>query len=148
MILSGATIRKLNIIQPFVERGVIRGRSYGLSGASYDVRVAQTAFLEGGEFSLFSTLEHFKLPNNVVGLVKDKSSWARRGLSVFNTLIDPGWEGFLTLELFNAGVERLRISEGDPIAQILFQFTDEDCNPYTGKYQLQEAGPQEARFSI
>ena len=148
MILSGNTIRKLNIINPFVEKGTIRGRSYGVSHASYDIRIAQTAYLEPGEFHLFSSIEEFNMPKNVCGTIHDKSSWARRGLSVFNTLIDPGWKGFLTLELVNNGYERLRLTEGDPIAQLKFEYLDEEVSGYTGKYQLQEAGPQEARYEV
>lgn len=86
------------------------------------------------------------MPRNVLATVRDKSSWARVGLQVFNTVIEPGWSGFLTLELVNHGRERLYLYEGDPIAQILFDYIDEDTTGYTGKYQDQERGPQEARL--
>jgi hypothetical protein len=93
-------------------------------------------------------MEKFEMPPRVVGRVCDKSSWARLGLSVFNTVIEPGWRGFLTLELKNQHHDRyLEINEGDPIAQIVFEFTDEACeSPYSGRYQDQASGPQSARL--
>lgn len=147
MILSAQSIRALRPVEPFEERGVIRGRSYGLSVAGYDIRVAETITLMPGQFSLASSVERFTMPDDVLALVKDKSSWARLGLSVFNTVVEPGWCGFLTLELKNHGNKSLRIEGGDPIAQILFERLDEPTEqPYSGKYQNQEAGPQVARF--
>ena len=147
MILSAQSIRTLHPIQPFVERCVIRGRSYGLSVAGYDIRVAESITLMPGQFALASSVERFTMPADVLALVKDKSSWARLGLSVFNTVIEPGWCGFLTLELKNQGNDTLRIKSGDPIAQILFERLDAPTEkPYSGKYQNQEAGPQVARF--
>ena len=77
----------------------------------------------------------------------DKSSWARRGIAVQNTLFDPGWSGYATLELSNHGQEIVTITAGDPIAQIVFHMLDQATEqPYQGKYQDQEAGPQPARL--
>lgn len=146
MLLCAATLRIVKPVRPFCERGVIRGRSFGLSVAGYDIRIAESHRLWGGQFVLGSSLEEFDMPKNLVGLVKDKSSWARQGLSVFNTVIEPGWKGFLTLELKNQSEHFFSILEGDPIAQILFFTTDETTDGYTGKYQNQEAGPQKTRY--
>lgn len=147
MILPGQTIRKLNIFEPFTERGVFRGRSYGLSVAGYDVRCAQTLYIEPGHFVLASTIEKFTMPDDVMGFVHDKSSWARLGIAVQNTVIEPGWIGYLTLELTNHSDDLIDVREGDPIAQIIFNRLEEPAeNPYSGKYQNQEAGPQKARF--
>lgn len=147
MILSAQSIRALRPVEPFEERGVIRGRSYGLSVAGYDIRIAQGVTLLPGEFALASSVERFAMPADVLALVKDKSSWARLGLSVFNTVIEPGWRGYLTLELKNQGNRVLHLDCGDPIAQILFERLDVPTEtPYSGKYQDQEAGPQPARF--
>lgn len=121
--------------------------SYGLSVAGYDVRLAEHIFLPvGGHMRLGSTLEKFNMPTNVIAFVKDKSTLARKGLAVQNTVIEPGWRGFLTLELTNHGGEDLFLSPGQPIAQIVFQFLDAFAEtPYSGKYQDQQAGPQAAR---
>lgn len=149
MILSAATIRRLclgsNMLTPFSERGVFDGRSFGLSVAGYDIRIAEKVTLYSRGFGLASSMERFCMPKNIIGFVKDKSSWARLGISVFNTVIEPGWEGFLTLEVVNHG-DGINIPPGSPIAQIIFQFTDELTTGYTGKYQNQEPGPQSARY--
>lgn len=60
------------------------------------------------------------MPENLVGIVHDKSTLARKGLSVFNTVIEPGWKGFLTLELVYHGSEDFHIPAGSGIAQVLF----------------------------
>lgn len=145
MILSAATLRLIKPLTPFCERGVIRGKSYGLSVAGYDIRIAENHDLRGGDFALGSSLEKFSMPKNLVALVKDKSSWARQGLSLFNTVIEPGWRGFLTLELKNESLSPLRVEAGDAIAQILFFTTDEVTEGYSSRYQDQEAGPQKYR---
>jgi dCTP deaminase len=146
MILPSQVIRKLKPIKPFNERTVHNGMSYGLSHAGYDVRVAEGVWLKPGEFSLVSTMEEFFMPDDLVAFVHDKSTWARRGLSLFNTVIEPGWQGFLTLELVNNSNEMLDVRPGDPIAQIIFMRLEEPTEkPYTGKYQNQERGPQVSR---
>ena len=145
MILAGQTIRKIKPILPFNERTVRNGMSYGLSHAGYDVRIAQACFLSPNAFCLASTMEEFIMPDDLVAFVHDKSTWARRGLSLFNTVIEPGWRGFLTLELVNHSDDMLMVSAGDPIAQIIFMRLEEPAEkPYAGKYQDQKRGPQEA----
>jgi dCTP deaminase len=134
------------MISPFVERDVVRGMSFGLSAASYDVRIAQSVTIDPGAFVLASTMERFDIPNDVLIVAHDKSSWARRGLAVQNTIFDPGWRGYATLELTNHGTETLTIQRGDPIAQVVCHLlTESTTQPYDGKYQDQEAGPQHAR---
>jgi dCTP deaminase len=90
------------LIEPFVERGVSSGgRSFGLSAASYDVRIDQDVVVPAHGFTLASTVKRFEMPNDLAGTVRDKSSWARVGLAVQNTHLDPGWGGYLTVELPN-----------------------------------------------
>jgi dCTP deaminase len=153
----------MRIITPFSERTIIRGMSYGLSSSGYDIRVE---FAQGVRqlalasprsskltwpvsFALAATIEHFKMPDNVLGIVHDKSTWARVGIAVQNTVIEPGWRGHLTLELTNHGDSDITICEGDPIAQVVFHWLDmptEHPYPDTGKYQDQGRGPQQARL--
>lgn len=97
-----------------------------------------------GRFLLASSVDEFQMPNNLVGYVKDKSTWARLGLSVFNTVIEPWWKGFLTLELVYHGRDELVIPAGAGIAQVLFHQLAEPAM-YDGKYQNQEDRPVEAR---
>ncbi len=154
-VLSAQTIRNLcrevALVAPFCERTQVTYPggtvlSFGLSACGYDIRVDGGTYLRPGEFLLASSLEYFCMPGGVMGRVHDKSSWARRGLAVQNTIIEPGWHGYLTLELTNHGREGLIIGDGWPIAQVIFEFLDVATEqPYDGKYQFQERGPQAAR---
>lgn len=146
MILSADTLRKIKPVSPFCERGVIRGRSYGLSVSGYDIRIAEDHLLLPGDFALGSSFEKFYMPNYLVGLVKDKSSFARLGLSVFNTCIESSWIGYLTLEMKNQSNSPIEILAGDPIAQILFFLTDHPTEGYRGKYQHAPSGITPALF--
>lgn len=150
MILSAQTIRAhalegRAIISPFHERTKANGMTFGLGPAGYDIRAAEDITLGMGDFRLGSSMEEFNMPTQVLGYVKDKSSWARQGLCVQNTVIEPGWKGFLTLEYTNHSCMMITIRKGDPIAQIVFHWLDyETVQPYFGKYQNQPAGPQNA----
>jgi dCTP deaminase len=147
-VLSAQTIRKLRLVAPLVERtqDLVTGTSFGLSSCGYDVRLDQSVTLQSGQFCLASTIEQFRMTDEVVGIVHDKSTWARRGIAVQNTVIEPGWTGYLTLELTNHGRDLISLPRGTPIAQILFHYLDRPTeHPYEGKYQNQERGPQIAR---
>jgi dCTP deaminase len=142
MILSAQSIRKRRPVDPFHERTVSHGKTFGLSAAGYDVRIREAVILRPGDFALASTLERFTMPDDLLARVADKSSWARKGLTVQNTIIEPGWRGYLTLELANHGQNRLVIEAGSPIAQIIFEMLDEPTEqPYAGKYQNQMPEP-------
>lgn len=147
-VLSAQTLRYIKPVSPFVERTLHEptGTTFGVSACGYDVRLDQEVVISHGGFVLASTMEYFQMPKDVVAIVHDKSTWARRGLAVQNTVIEPGWCGFLTLELTNHQRETLRLPEGTPVAQILFHALDRETDsPYVGKYQNQERGPQSAR---
>lgn len=138
--------------------------SHGLTEAGYDIRIKQdilfTTRFNGayrepvvvvshpdgtkethvGKFTLASAIEEFDVGRYLVGVVHDKSTWARHGLSVFNTVIEPGWQGFLTLELVYHGQKDLMIPAGSGIAQVLFHKIA-NAAMYKGKYQGQEDKP-------
>jgi dCTP deaminase len=153
MILSAQSIRARclertpPLLTPFVERSVSPGgRSFGLSSASYDVRIDQDVIVPPHGFVLASTIERFSMHNDLAGTVRNKSSWARLGLAVQNTHLDPGRCGYLTVELSNHSDAEIRIARGEPIAQIVFELLDRPTElAYNGKYQNQERGPQCAR---
>lgn len=150
MILSYQAIKRRHakqrqMVHPTMERTTLNGLTYGLGPAGYDVRIAEDRIMWPGRFTLASTIEEFDMPTNVLGMVCDKSTWIRRGVAVHNTVIEPGWKGFLTLEIKMVGHKFLRIKAGSPIAQILFNYLDDYTDyPYEGKYQNQQAGPQPA----
>lgn len=146
MIVNGAALFKAAPMSPMVEsKQVAFGVSFGLSFAGYDLRIRQSVTLSPeNRFTLASTVERFQMPANLVGIVHDKSTFARMGLSVFNTVVEPGWHGdALTLELVFHGTGELHIPAGAGIAQILFHRIEEPAQ-YSGKYQWQSAEPQPA----
>lgn len=145
-VLSAQTIRRLKLISPFNERKVSKGRSFGLSCSGYDIRIAEDRWVWPLWGRLASAVERFDLPTHVCAEVKDKSTNARRFITVQNTFIEPGWNGYLTLEITRHLPWPVFIRKGTPIAQIVFSFLDEPTEqPYHGKYQNQAAGPQAAR---
>ena len=147
MVLSPHTIQFLGLLKPCLHSGTFMGVSYGLGHAGYDLRVAEDHIMLPGDFCLASAIEEFTMPDTVGGIIYNKSTWARRGLSVFNTVVEPGWQGCLTMELANHGRETLYIKKGMGLAQVIFYFLDRPTdNPYQGKYQGQKPGPQEAIF--
>ena len=121
--------------------------SFGLSHCGYDIRLSETGnpiTLEAlGGFSLAHTLEKFDMPPMVVGVVHDKSTLARLGVAVQNTVIEPGWRGYLTLEI-TAHSQEVTLIPGMPIAQVLFHRLDREVEGYDGKYQDQKDAPVEA----
>lgn len=151
MVLSAQTSRRLQIVTPCKEAWHDKsGNSAGLSGCGYDVTLDLEGLnwisIEKQQFVLASTVERFNLPNNVVGIVHDKSSLARKGLAVQNTVLEPGWQGYLTLELSNHSAFSITLYRDIAIAQVIFHFLDEHTIlPYAGKYQNQERGPQFSR---
>ena len=144
-VLAAQSIRKLKPVYPFFEKMVFDGCSFGLSACGYDVRIDQSLTLRPGDFELASTVERFMMPDNIMARVSDKSTWARRGIAIQNTVIEPGWCGYLTLEISNHGQNTIKIDRGVGIAQIIFDWLDEPTElPYIGKYQNQSSGPQAA----
>jgi dCTP deaminase len=109
--------------------------------------------LHPGEFVLGSTLERIRLPADLVARLEGKSSLGRLGLLIHSTAgyVDPGWDGFLTLELSNVANLPITIYPGMKIGQIsFFRLTTPADAPYgssqTGsKYQGQR-GPTPSRF--
>jgi len=90
-------------------------------------------------FLLATTVELIKLPSNVTAFVEGRSSIGRIGLFIQNAgWVDPGFEGTITLELFNANRLPLKLAAGRRICQIVFAEMDQATRrPYAGKYQGQ-----------
>jgi len=96
------------------------------------------------KFVLASSIEEFDMPDHLMGQVLNKSTWARKGLdSSMTTNIEPGWKGFLTLELVFHGNSPIIIPAGSGIAQVIFHELSEKRS-YAGKYQNQSDKPVEA----
>lgn len=148
MIINQQSLIKAAPIADMVAcKGRCHGVSWGLTECGYDIRIAQsvTMFL-GRRFVLASSIEYFDVPENLMGRVLNKSTWARLGVDAsMATNIEPGWRGNLTIELRYARARPIHIPAGAGIAQVIFE---EIAHParYDGKYQDQEAGPVPARW--
>lgn len=90
-------------------------------------------------FVLATTMEYLKLPHDMTAFVEGRSSIGRMGLFIQNAgWVDPGFEGEITLEIFNANSLPIKLTSGRRICQIVFAKMDQaTLNPYKGKYQSQ-----------
>lgn len=147
MICNGIELYAAQPVSPMVKTKIREhGVSYGMSEAGYDLRIKQAVTLHPfRRFALASTIEKFDMPENLVAIVHDKSTNIRRGLMVGNSVIEPSWSGWLTLELFYFGWKPFHIKAGTGIAQAIFHKTSEPAF-YSGKYQGQEDKPVPARL--
>jgi dCTP deaminase len=92
-------------------------------------------------YALGVTVEKFSMPRNVIGFCLGKSSYARSGLIVNTTPLEPGWRGRLVLEFSNSADLPVRIYANEGIAQVTFFESNEECETSyadrQGKYQDQ-----------
>ncbi|HEU4516738.1 MAG TPA: dCTP deaminase [Steroidobacteraceae bacterium] len=145
--------------------------SYGTSSYGYDVRCApefkiftninstivdpknfdpknfvdfdgEVCIIPPNSFALARTVEYFRIPRNVMVICLGKSTYARCGIIVNVTPLEPEWEGHVTLEFSNTTPLPARIYAGEGVAQFLFFESDEDCETSYkdrgGKYQGQK----------
>lgn len=117
----------------------------------FDNKVLEPATLQKDEYGSFfilpahsyalgTTVEKFNIPTNVMGICVGKSTYARTGIMVNITPLEPGWKGFLTLEIANLSNADCRIYANEGIAQLLFLEGDNCLTTYKdrqGKYQQQ-----------
>ncbi|MCB0379349.1 MAG: dCTP deaminase [Bdellovibrionales bacterium] len=101
--------------------------------------VADRIVIAPHSFLLATTMEYIKLPNNMVSFVEGRSSIGRMGLFIQNAgWVDPGFEGRITLELYNANSLPIELEAGRRICQLVFGLMDDEAlSPYQGKYQGQ-----------
>jgi dCTP deaminase len=158
-----------DLITPFIDKKT-GNPSYGLSSMGYDLTLGPefVIYLPGTKlldpaavdpldclrytitddffilhpqsFVLGHTIETVKMPNNLLAQICDKSTLARCGIDVKNTVIEPGFVGQITLEITNNNNVPVKMYINRGIAQIVF-FEGKDClNPYNtqSKYQYQK----------
>jgi dCTP deaminase len=160
------------MIRPFEDKQVREGViSYGLSSYGYDLRVADefkiftnvnstivdpkefdarsfvelqgpTCIVPPNSFALARSVEYFKIPRNVLTICLGKSTYARCGIIVNVTPLEPEWEGFVTLEISNTTPLPARVYSNEGLCQIIFLESDELCETSykdkKGKYQAQQ----------
>lgn len=97
--------------------------------------------LHPGEFVLAASKEVFDIPDNIAMELKDKSTLARLGLQVFNTISECGWKGRLVIEIYNNSKSTIMLHAGMGIAQAVFHRLNvlplRTYNDRKGKYQNQ-----------
>jgi dCTP deaminase len=144
------------MIEPFELGQVRDGKiSYGVSSYGYDIRVSRefkvftnvnnaivdpkafdeqsfvnfetdVCIIPPNSFALARTEEYFRIPRNVLAVCLGKSTYARCGLVVNVTPLEPTWEGYLTLEISNTTPLPAKVYGGEGIAQLLFFEGDEE----------------------
>ena len=138
------------MIAPFEEKQIREGKiSYGLSSFGYDARVSNEfkiftnvnseivdpknfkpsnfvtknvseCIIPPNSFVLASTVEYFKIPKDVLVICLGKSTYARCGIIVNVTPLEPGWEGHVTLEFSNTTPLPAKIYANEGVAQFVF----------------------------
>ena len=163
--------KSTGMIKPFVDKQNRRGKvSFGLSSYGYDARVSnefkiftnvnsgvvdpkvfkkdsfvtkrsKECIIPPNSFALARTVEYFKIPKNVLVICLGKSTYARCGIIVNVTPLEPGWEGHVTLEFSNTTPLPAKIYANEGVAQMLFFESDDVCEvsykDRGGKYQKQ-----------
>jgi dCTP deaminase len=160
------------VIRPFAEEQLKAGTiSYGVSSYGYDVRVGRHfkvftnvhcavvdpkyfdsksfvdvdgdyCLIPPNSFALAETVEYLEIPRDVIAICLGKSTYARCGIIVNVTPLEPEWRGKITLEISNTTPLPAKIYSNEGIAQILFLRTEEVCQTSyadkKGKYQDQK----------
>lgn len=106
----------------------------------YKTIKTDTYLLLPNQFVLATTMEYLDLPDNITAFVEGRSSLGRMGLFIQNAgWVDPGFQGEITLELYNANRCAIELKAGRRVGQLVFaQMDDAALNPYQGKYQGQK----------
>lgn len=109
-------------------------------GSFVDVE-SDVCVIPPNSFALAATVEYFRIPRNVLTVCLGKSTYARCGIIVNVTPLEPEWEGHVTLEFSNTTTLPAKIYANEGVAQMLFFESDEPCEvsykDRGGKYQGQ-----------
>ncbi len=171
MILNDREIKEAEPLSPLITELKADGKvSYGLGSFGYDIRIddefriftdvhsteidpknfndeafvtveKKTVTIPPNSFLLGKSLEEFHMPDDLFGLVVGKSTYARCGIIVNMTPIEPGWRGYLTIEVSNTTPLPAKIYAGEGIAQVVFFRGNRPEITYgdrKGKYQNQK----------
>ncbi len=158
-------VKTFSMIEPFSEEMVSEGViSYGLSSFGYDFRLsdeflvptkgktfdpksgiqgfrkkkAEKLVLSSCSYVLGRSVEYFRIPRNVLGICVGKSTYARSGIIINITPLEPGWEGYITIAISNISQRKVVLYAGEGIGQVLFFESEEPLISYAdrkGKYQ-------------
>jgi dCTP deaminase len=160
------------MIMPFSNQSKHGGKiSFGASSYGYDFRLADeyklpdfsaagtadpkksdlmvfqdfkgpSCLIPPNSFILGRSLEYFRIPRDVLVICQGKSTYARSGVIINVTPLEPEWEGYITLSLVNAAPVPAKVYSGEGIAQLVFIRAESECvTSYAdrkGKYQAQK----------
>ena len=164
-------VKEKKMIKPFVPKQNRKGKiSFGLSSYGYDARVSNEfkiftdvdsalvdpknfknnsfvsrtsneCIIPPNSFVLASTVEYFKIPKDVLVICLGKSTYARCGIIVNVTPLEPGWEGYVTLEFSNTSPLPAKIYANEGAAQFIFlqgnEVPEVTYDQRNGKYMKQ-----------
>lgn len=165
-------VKKHRMIEPFEENLVCDGVvSYGLSSYGYDLRLApefkiftnvhsvlvdpknfneksfvdmngESCIIPPNSFALTRSVEYLRIPRSVLGLCIGKSTYARCGIIVNVTPLQPEFEGHIVIEISNTTPLPAKVYAGEGIAEVVFFEADEVCErsykELSGKYSNQK----------
>ncbi|MCX8082032.1 MAG: dCTP deaminase [bacterium] len=154
------------MITPFSPEKVKKGISFGVSSYGYDFILFDEFLIFKGKgpvspknlkesdfekfkgnictippnsFVLGRSAEYFRIPRNVIGICFGKSTYARCGVIVNVTPLEPEWEGHITVQIANLTPVKAEIYAGEGIAQVIFLSAEKECEKSykdaAGKYQ-------------
>lgn len=129
-----------------VNSGMIDPKNF--SEASFVDFEGEVCIIPPNSFVLAVSAERICMPNDVVGVVLGKSTYARCGISCLATPLEPGWEGYVTLEFANTTPLPAMLYAGEGSCQVLFYRGEPCLVPYStrnGKYQNQPKEPTNPR---
>lgn len=138
----GYDVRCANEFKIFtnVHSGVVDPKNFD-QNSFVDV-VGDTCIIPPNSFALARTVEYFRIPRNVLTICLGKSTYARCGIIVNVTPLEPEWEGHVTLEFSNTTPLPAKIYANEGVAQMLFFESDEVCETSYldrgGKYMRQK----------
>jgi dCTP deaminase len=164
--------KKHHMIQPYADLRPRSGKiSFGASSYGYDYRLSDEykipdfagsanldpkkmervqfrdhrgryCWIPPNAYVLGRSLEYFKIPRDVIAICQGKSTYARCGVIVNVTPLEPEWEGFITLSIVNATPRPVKVYSREGIGQIVFIRAEEACeisySDRKGKYQAQK----------
>jgi len=111
------------------------------SGSFVDLE-SSVCVIPPNSFALARTVEYFRIPRNILTICLGKSTYARCGIIVNVTPLEPEWEGHVTLEFSNTTPLPAKIYANEGVAQVIFLQSDEPCEvsyaDRNGKYQGQK----------
>ncbi len=112
-------------------------------GIEYEEIITDVLELKPNSFVLARSLEYFRIPRDVLAIVTGKSTYARCGVLVNVTPLEPEWEGYVTICIVNTSPLPVRLYADEGIGQVVFIGADEVCETSyadkKGKYQAQKS---------